>query len=138
MKRVRNLLNNRGSLECGEIVFFVVCGLSVLFLVGLLFIEGWHSCDVAWNRYEVVATVTDKDIKTSGDDSNYLVFTEKSNGEILVMEIDDSLLAGRWDSSNDYAAIEVGETYKFNVGGVRWEFMSWYPNIFEFEVVAEE
>lgn len=138
MKKVRKLLNNRGSFNCAEIVFFVVVGLFALYLIGLLFIEGWHSCDMAQNRYEVIATVTDKDIKTSGDDSNYLIFTEKSNGEILVMEIDDSLLAGRWDSSNDYAAIEVGETYKFNVGGFRWEFMSWYPNIFEFEVVAEE
>jgi hypothetical protein len=64
-----------------------------------------------------------------------LVYTKDTNDKIYVYEITDAWLAGRFNSSNVYAGIEVGKTYNFTVGGSRKEFLSWYPNIYEYEIV---
>ena len=44
---------------------------------------------------------------------------------------------GRFNSSDMYAEIEVGKTYKFEVGGSRNELWSWYPNIYKYEEVEQ-
>ena len=88
---------------------------------------------------DVTVTVTDKVVKNDGNNSKYLVFTEDiSNGTITTFEITDSWLNGRFNSSDVYAAIKIGNTYTFTVGGSRNEFMSWYPNIYEYELVDEK
>lgn len=87
---------------------------------------------------DITVTVTDKAVKNDGDSSKYLVFAEDENGTIATFEITDSWLNGRFNSSDVYAAIKVGNTYTFTVGGSRNEFMSWYPNIYEFKLVDEE
>ena len=84
---------------------------------------------------EVVATVTDKAVKNSDNGSKYIIFTEDKEGNIETYEITDSWIAGRFDSSDVYAGIKVGNTYKFKIGGSRNQLMSWYPNIYEYELV---
>ena len=76
------------------------------------------------DRGVVFARVTSKDISHSGESSHYLVWTE---GEVLTM--DDSVIEGQWDTSDDYGAIVVGECYRFDVYGWRVPFLSWYRNI---------
>lgn len=76
--------------------------------------------------------VTDKAVKQSKEDSKYLVFT-KVNDEVEVFEITDSIIQGRYNSSDMYAVIEVGKTYDFKVVGERIPFFSMYPNIIGYE-----
>ena len=86
----------------------------------------------------VTATVTDKQVKrVKANTDTYLVFTKKDNGEILVMQITDSLFGWRWNSADVYAGIEVGKTYKFTTRGSRNTFLSWYPNIYEYKLVDD-
>ena len=112
----------------------------IILVLALSIIGGscYHACDKANNRRTVIATVTDKAVKNYDDGGKYLIFTKDSNGDIATFEITDSLLAFRYDSSDVYAAIEVGSTYEFTVGGTRNTFLSWYPNIYEFRLIEEE
>ena len=89
------------------------------------------------NQRDVVVTVTDKDIKNDSRSSKYLVFVEDENGNPATYEITDSLFLGRFDSSDVYAAIEPGEKYQFTVRGSRNEFLSWYPNIYEYKLIED-
>lgn len=112
--------------------------LVVLAIIAIFFVSCHRSIDKSFNTYAVIATVTDKTVKRSDDTDKYLIFTETENGEVAVFEITDNLLVGRFDSSNAYAEIKIGETYIFTVGGERNEFMSWYPNIYEYEKIDSE
>jgi hypothetical protein len=62
----------------------------------------------------------------SGDStsSKYLVFTDKG-----VFKNTDSLIEGKWNSSDVYGQIREGECYRLETYGWRVQFLSWYPNI---------
>lgn len=107
---------------------------TILF-IGCLALCCIRPINKATNQREVTVTVTDKAVKNSGDTGKYLVFTEDVNDNIEVFEITDSLFAGRWDSSDVYAAIKVGKTYKFTIGGSRNRILSWYPNIYDYKLI---
>ncbi len=85
----------------------------------------------------VTVTVTDKAVKNNGDAGKYLIFTEDAEGNVATFEITDSWVAGRFNSSDVYAAIKVGNIYTFTVGGSRNELMSWYPNIYGYELTEK-
>lgn len=85
----------------------------------------------AQNIRQEIATVTDKGIKNKNKDSKYLVYCKDEDGHTAVYEVTDSMVYGRFNSSDVYAEIEIGKTYEFTVGGDRSEFWSWYPNIYE-------
>lgn len=89
------------------------------------------------NRREIVATVTDKEVKNKDGEGKYLIFTKDENGEIQVLEITDALFAFQFDSSDKYAGIEKDTTYRFDVGGSRNRLFSWYPNIYGYVEVEE-
>ena len=76
----------------------------------------------------VTFTVEDKAIKRYDDDDKYLVYTD--NG---TYEITDSLVYWRWDSSDLYGEIKVGETYEAKVYGWRIPIFSSYKNIVSVE-----
>ncbi len=86
-------------------------------------------------KREVVATVTDKAVKVDKNESKYLIFTENNDGEIEVYEITDTVVHDRFNSSDVYAGIKIGKTYKFTIVGERNELFSWYPNILDYEEV---
>lgn len=103
------------------IIISIVASLSIL--VG-------REIDLLANRYTITATVTDKAVKNYDDNGRYLIYTKDSDGTILVMEIEDNIFVGQFNSSDIYAKIETGKTYTFDVGGSRVPFFSWYPNIY--------
>lgn len=119
----------------GRAIFLVI-------VVVIVICAGLASCAESWRkgteRREEIGTVTDKGTKRSGKEDKYLVYTKDENGESQVFEVTDNLLAGRFNSSDVYAEIEVGKTYKFTVGGSRNTFMSWYPNIYSLEEIINE
>ncbi|MBI1214472.1 MAG: hypothetical protein GC185_01475 [Alphaproteobacteria bacterium] len=79
----------------------------------------------------VIATVTDKDrqITTDSDghaQSKYIVFTDKE-----VFENSDSLLRGKFNSSDIQGKLKRDCTYDFEVYGYRNHFFSVYRNIID-------
>ena len=110
---------------------FILFILIAIVVVVLIFGEAYLSnCD---DRVITHCEVTDKTVKQHDDDAKYLIFTKVNNEEVQVFEITDSLVQGRWNSSDVYAAIEVGKTYSFEVVGKRIPFFSMYPNIIGYE-----
>jgi hypothetical protein len=110
-------------------------GAFVLFLIALLMMCFFRPINKISNKRQITVTVTDKAIKNDSSESKYLVFTKDTNGNIATYEITDSLLKFRFNSSDVYAGIEVGKTYIFTIAGSRNEFLSWYPNIYEYQEV---
>ena len=114
---------------------------TVIFIIAIVIVLGvgiYRPFNKVSDMRDVTVTVTDKTVKNDGDDGKYLIFTEDKDGNIAIFEITDSWIAGRFNSSDVYAAIKVGNTYTFTVGGSRNEFMSWYPNIYEYKLIEEE
>ena len=112
----------------------------ILSIVGIIIIFGimfYRPINKVSNKREVTAIVTDKVVKNSSNQSRYLVFTEDKEGNINTYEITDSLLAGRFNSSDLYASIKIGSEYKFEIGCSRNKFLSWYPNIYFYELIEE-
>ena len=118
-----------------------ILGVTVIFIIAIVIVLGvgiYRPFNKVSDMRDVTVTVTDKTVKNDGDDGKYLIFTEDKDGNIATFEITDSLIAGRFNSSDVYAAIKVDNTYTFTVGGSRNEFMSWYPNIYEYKLVEDE
>ena len=76
-------------------------------------------------------TVTDKAVKNYNKDSKYLIYTVNEDGDVMVFSVEDRLFIGRFNSSDDYARIQIGKTYTFRTIGVRNGFFSTYPDIVE-------
>lgn len=111
----------------------VGCGCVIIIIVFMLVI-GVVVCSVAGcvNYYSTktyTATITDKNIKTQNGDSTYLIYTKLDNGETRVFSIEDSLIKFRWNSSDLYAELVTGKTYKLEVIGWRIHLLSDYENI---------
>ena len=100
--------------------------LSAIVVIGLII----FSIICALNKDSVTATVTDKQVR--GESGTYYVYTDE---EVFVMK--DSLFYSRWDSSDDWSLIEIGETYEFDVTGYRIPILSKYRNIIDYELVDE-
>lgn len=115
------------KLKIAFLVIVVIC------MVGVLLKSCSRPFNKVANRRDITATVTDKGVKNSSNDSKYLVYTKNENGDIQVLEITDALFAGQFNSSDIYAGIEVGKTYVFDIGGSRNKFLSWYPNIYGYK-----
>lgn len=124
--------SSRNTSSFGKVAF------SVVLVIAAIIITTYRPFNKASDIRTVTVTVTDKVVKNHDNDSKYLIFTEDENGNIETFEITDSLIYGRFDSSDTYAAIKVNSKYKFKIGGSRNEFLSWYPNIYEYELIEEE
>ena len=107
------------------IIGVVVAVLLVIFIAVPL-------CSSYYSTKTYTVTVTDKDVKNSSSNSKYLVFTKLENGETKVFSVEDSFFKWRWNSSDVYADISVGETYEIEVIGWRIPFLSEYENIMTF------
>lgn len=126
--------SSRSGIGCGGWATILALIIMVIVIGG----ELWRPVDKVSNEREVIATVTDKAVKNSSSESKYLIFTETEDGEIETFEITDSLWKGRFDSSDVYAGIKEGETYKFTIAGSRNELRSWYPNIYDYELIETD
>jgi hypothetical protein len=56
---------------------------------------------------------------------------------IRVFSVEDTLFYLRFNSSDDYAKIQAGKTYKFRVTGLRIPISSMYENIVEITEIVE-
>lgn len=86
----------------------------------------------------VRAMVTDKERQVSSDSdgntsSKYIVFTDKE-----VFENTDSVMRGKWRSSDLQGNLHAGCTYDFNVYGFRNGFFSMYRNVVDAKHVRTE
>lgn len=98
--------------------------LGAILVIGLII----FTIVCALNKDTVIATVTDKQVR--GESGTYYVYTDE---EVFVMK--DSLFYFRWDSSDDWSMLEIGETYEFDVIGYRIPILSKYRNIIDYELV---
>ncbi len=114
-----------------------VYAIEIGIVVILLCVSIYRPFNKASDMRAVTVTVTDKAVKNNGDGGKYLIFTEDAEGNVATFEITDSWVAGRFNSSDVYADIKVGNIYTFTVGGSRNELMSWYPNIYEYELIEK-
>lgn len=78
---------------------------------------------------EAIITIDSKEFA----DSTYLIWDTEGN----VYRVDDSILEMRFDSSNDYYNLKVGNTYSVRLRGQRVPLVSTYPNIVQYEQVGE-
>lgn len=127
---------HRRSYKSENLTWLIV--IEIGFVIILLCGSVYRPFNKVSNMRKVSVTVTDKAVKNNGNNGKYLIFTEDSKGNVATFEVTDSWLAGRFNSSDVYAAIKIGNTYIFTVGGSRNELMSWYPNIYEYEVVKKK
>lgn len=109
-------------------VIVVLMALMLLCLIAKPFVFSFND-----TRYTV--TITDKERTHSGSEK-YLVFTEDSDGNVMVFENSDSLLRWKWDSSNLQGELKIGNTYEVTVVGYRVPLFSWYENIISIKEVS--
>lgn len=116
MRRPQRLAGNRTGLLIGGVILIgiVLCGIGI----------GCSSLLKNTER-EVTATVDYKErVCDGGSSCKYLVFTDDGT-----FEITDSLVFGRFSSSDVYGRMREGKTYEFAVAGFRQPVLSMYPNI---------
>lgn len=109
----------------------------IVVIIGIVIFATFRGCQLNYGDERVYKhyTVTDKGIKNYDDSSTYLIYTVDTDGEVMVFCIEDRLLYGRYNSSDDYAKIEIGKTYDFQTIGIRNQFWSSYPDIIGMEEV---
>lgn len=79
-------------------------------------------------------TVKQTEYVVRNGQGRYLIFTE--GGEVL--ENTDTILYGKWDSSDLQSNLEEGKTYDARVAGWRWPFFSCYRNVVSLEEVKRD
>lgn len=106
----------------GERFTFIFIGLVVISMIVGVVIQNS-------NKRTIYLTVTDKTVKNSGSSGKYLIYCVDDEDNIEVLEITDIILRGRFDSSDEYAGIEINKKYRFTIVGQRIPVFSMYPNI---------
>ena len=103
----------------GKVTFGCV-GLILLFIIAAIILPPLLTSE------DITITVVDKErvVDSGGGDSKYLVFTETE-----VFENTDCLVLWKFNSSDVYGQLEIGETYQVQVYGWRIPFLSMYRNI---------
>ena len=86
-----------------------------------------------------VCTVVDKDRSTestkSGSKSVFRIYTEGCGEDNESLGLADNILQGNFGSSDMYAKIKVGKTYRFETVGVRARWASSFREIVRFSEV---
>lgn len=107
----------------GACVLFVIVGIVSLLIFNII---------ITFKTDIVIATVSNKEAIVQDKTSKYLIFTDKE-----VFENTDSLIYGKWNSSDYYNKIQKDKTYRLKVCGMRVPFLSMYRNIIEYNEVKE-
>lgn len=105
--------------------------MKVVFVLVAVVLVG--SCGVGCASYfvrnEYEATVTDKQVKRQEKKDTYLIFTKLRDGSVRVFKNTDSTLYWKFNSSDVFAKLEKGQTYRIKAYGWRIPFFSMYENI---------
>lgn len=108
-------------------LFFIVSVIIVAFLIGA------YPMAYLSSQEDVNITVTKSERVTSGDNSYYLIYTDSET-----FENTDSWLFIKFDSSDLYRELKVGEKYNVKVVGWRIPFFSLYRNIIKINKLETE
>lgn len=65
------------------------------------------------NMRTIEGVVTDKTTKKVGKSDKYIVFIDDGSGRAIPLEVTDSLLKWRFNSSDVWGNIDVDKTYSF-------------------------
>lgn len=96
---------------------------AVVFILLVVFIGSIPAMHIDYCTIEVTKT------EITGD-NDYMVFgKDTTSGEIKTFTLNDSFWHGNWDTADDYAILEIGQTYAFKTTGWRIPFFSAFPNI---------
>lgn len=101
-------------------IIYAIWGLTILFLIVVP-----TTCS-HMSRETVQTKILDKDRVVTDESSKYLVY-----GETEVFENTDSILEGKFSSSDIQGHLVIGECYQLEVYGWRVPFLSRYRNIVE-------
>ncbi|NRQ31328.1 hypothetical protein HII36_05675 [Nonomuraea sp. NN258] len=105
----------------------VIGGLA-FFAITLLVIIGIAAAKTSTNRIETATVESKERVCESSSECRYLIFTDRG-----VYENTDAWLSLKFNSSDIYGALKVGQTYRLKVNGWRVEVTSSYPNILAIE-----
>lgn len=114
-----------------ENIYRIILGLIgiVIIAVAICFVSVGYQ-----NEEEHTCVIQDKWIKRASESSDkYLV---QCGNEVY--EITDLLFKGKFNSSDIYANLKVGKKYEITTTGYRFELLSMYKNINEYEVKEDE
>jgi hypothetical protein len=103
-------------------ITIIIATFAVLLIFAIAGISIYKS--IATHRDETFTVKKSERITESNNSSRYLIYTEQG-----VYENTDSLLNGKFTSSDLYNELAAGRTYTCDVIGWRAPFLSWYPNI---------
>jgi len=100
----------------------------ILGAVVLAFIVSIPACDYVVstsNEHTKTIVVRKAERVSNGKSSKYLVYTEGGD----TYKVTDSMWYWTWDASDRYGKVLPGHTYECEVAGVRWPWLSAYPNL---------
>ena len=114
----------------GNILINIIIVLVIILILGFLF---YCITIDYWNKENIEITVKEKYIKRNGESDLYLVATEE--GETY--KIEDLFFKGKFNSTDLYNELDIGEKYKVEVTGVRIPIFSMYKNLNKIEPVED-
>lgn len=85
------------------------------------------------NEEMIKCTIEDKWVKRKDKSDMYLVQCDNE-----VYQITDLIFKGKFNSSDIYANLKVGNTYEITTTGYRFELLSMYKNINKYEKVEDK
>ena len=95
----------------------------VIIIVGAIVLK---VATIGYSNKEVIAIeVKDKYIKRDNKSDVYMVVDTDNN----TYQITDLFFIGKFNSTDLYNELEIGQAYLVEITGVRNQFLSWYPNI---------
>lgn len=95
----------------------------VIIIVGVIVLK---IATIGYSNKEVIAIeVKDKYIKRDNKSDVYMVVDADNN----TYQISDLFWIGKFNSTDLYNKLEIGQTYLVEITGIRNQFLSWYPNI---------
>lgn len=112
--------NKRGSAE----IITAIIGIIIIVIIAVVSINYTYG-----NEQNLEITVKDKYIKNNDGSDIYMVVDTNGNA----YKITDMLFLGKFNSTDLYNKLNIGETYEIKTTGYRNKFFSSYPNINEIE-----
>ena len=110
-----------------RIVFGIIVSIVLIGLLVFIVSIGYQ------NEEMIKCTIEDKWVKRKDKSDMYLVQCDNE-----VYQITDLIFKGKFNSSDIYANLRVGNTYEITTTGYRFELLSMYKNINEYEKVEDK
>lgn len=117
-----------------KIIDFIYWHTEIVFFSGIIIIVLIINYIFSYsNSSETIIEVKDKFIKDYNGHGTYIVV----DGDENAYKIEDLLFKLKFDSTDIYTSIEIGEIYKIQTTGIRCGLFSEYPNINNVEKIEE-